>query len=149
METMDNPVMELQFRPTGAATSIEVRVRYLEDQVKELTETISRFTGSNQLPRLYPEDDALAAKIWNITVATFHSRDSVRHSKRRFYFEIKIRHSAMFVMAVMGLRISEIARFFDCHHTNVCSAVKTMSKRIQTDRTLFTQVDQIKTQSEL
>lgn len=148
METMDNPVMELQFRPTGDATSIEIRVRYLEDQVKELTETISRLTGSNQLPRLYPEDDALAAKIWKITVATFHSRDSVRHSKRRFYSEIKIRHSAMFVMAVMGLRIGEVARFFDCHHANVCNAVETMKKRIQTDRALFAQVDQIKTQSE-
>ena len=146
---MDTPVLELQFRSDSAPTSIEIRVRYLEDQVKELTETISRLTGSDQLPRLYPEDDALAAKIWKITVATFHSRDSVRHSKRRFYFEIKIRHSAMFVMAVMGLRISQIARFFDCHHTNICSAVKTMTKRIQTDRTLFAQVEQIKTQSEL
>lgn len=146
---MDTPVLELQFRSDSAPTSIEIRVRYLEDQVRELTDTISSLTESNQVPRQYPDDDALALKIWKNTIATFQSRDSVRHSKRRFYTEIKIRHSAIFVMTLMGLRISEIARFFDCHHTNVCSAVKTMTKRIQTDRILFAQVDQIKTQSEL
>lgn len=147
MDTMDAPVLALQIAPPSTVTSMEIRVRYLEDQVRQLMDTVSRLAAardgwSKPMPL---ETEALASKIWAVCVQEFRSFDFVRTSRRRFAVEVKVRHSAMYVMHHAGINLGHIGRFFERNHSTVLKAIQQMEPWMETDAHLREQVQRIKT----